>query len=273
VTVSTPLEDDFTDILSKAQSGWNLDDTELARQAGIQPGEWRFLKSGHPDEESLKKVAPVLRLEPGALLEIAGKRYKPAPVSAIDGLHSFSSRFHGMFVNSHMAWDPATRAAAAFDTGAEASPMLEFARRHGLEIQSIFLTHTHADHIADLEALRKKTGARVWVSEREPLQNAETFSPGEVFELGGLRVETRSTFGHSPGGTTYVIRGLQLPVAIVGDALFAGSMGGGRFSFRDALETNRSGIFTLPGETILCPGHGPNTTVDEQKHSNPFFAD
>ena len=70
---------------------------------------------------------------------------------------------------------------------------------------------------------------------------------------------------------TYVVNGLDKQVAIVGDALFAGSMGGGMVSYPDALRTNREKIISLPNETVLCPGHGPMTTVGEEKKHNPFF--
>jgi hydroxyacylglutathione hydrolase len=62
------------------------------------------------------------------------------------------------------------------------------------------------------------------------------------------------------------------PVAVVGDSMFAGSIGGGMVSYVDALRNNREQILTLPDSTIICPGHGPLTTVREQKHANPFFA-
>jgi glyoxylase-like metal-dependent hydrolase (beta-lactamase superfamily II) len=61
-------------------------------------------------------------------------------------------------------------------------------------------------------------------------------------------------------------------LAIVGDAIFAGSMGGGAVSYEEALRTNRQSIFTLPDNTVLCPGHGPLTTVGEEKRNNPFFS-
>ena len=60
-------------------------------------------------------------------------------------------------------------------------------------------------------------------------------------------------------------------MAIVGDALFAQSMGGGMVSYRDALETNRKALFTLPDDTVVCPGHGPMTSIGEEKRVNPFF--
>ena len=62
-----------------------------------------------------------------------------------------------------------------------------------------------------------------------------------------------------------------MPVAMVGDAIFAGSMGGGMISYENALQTNREKILSLSNETIICPGHGPMTTVIEEKKNNPFF--
>ena len=70
---------------------------------------------------------------------------------------------------------------------------------------------------------------------------------------------------------TYLIKGLERTVAIVGDAIFAGSMGGGMVSYDDALRTNKEKILSLSEDTILCPGHGPMTTISEEKANNPFF--
>ena len=89
--------------------------------------------------------------------------------------------------------------------------------------------------------------------------------------MGALRLETRLTSGHSVGGITYVVSGLARPVAVVGDALFAGSMGGGMVSYADALANNRRHILSLPDPTVVCPGHGPLSTVGEEKQHNPFF--
>ena len=81
--------------------------------------------------------------------------------------------------------------------------------------------------------------------------------------------------GHAEDGVTYVVGNWSEDapyVAIVGDTIFAGSMGGGNFSYEDAIRNNLEKILTLPNDTILCPGHGPLTTVAEEKAHNPFFA-
>jgi len=93
---------------------------------------------------------------------------------------------------------------------------------------------------------------------------------GNRFEIGKLKVEARLTNGHSPGGTSYVIEGLAAPVALVGDSLFAGSMGGAPNAYTLALRNNREKLMTLPAETIFCPGHGPMTTVAEERQHNPL---
>jgi len=217
------------------------------------------------------KVAPVLGLNGPALCELARDEWSPKKIGALDGLEQFNTDYHGMAVNAYLVWDPASRVAAAFDTGGDSSEMIRFAERHKLNVQLILLTHAHPDHVADLPGLREETGANVFTPAGEPVPGAEPIEEKKQFRLGNLEIESRLTWGHSPGGMTYVVTGLARPVAIVGDSLFAGSMGGGNVSYRDALQNNLKKILTLPDETIICPGHGPVTTVGEEKQHNSFF--
>jgi glyoxylase-like metal-dependent hydrolase (beta-lactamase superfamily II) len=136
----------------------------------------------------------------------------------------------------------------------------------------ILLTHTHPDHIEDLDGLSSGSGAPLYAPENEPVADATIIGEGDEFELGSLLIETRLTSGHSAGGLTYVVRGLARPIAIVGDSMFAGSMGGGAVSYDDAVRNNVEKILSLPDNTIICPGHGPLTTVGKEKRENPFFA-
>jgi glyoxylase-like metal-dependent hydrolase (beta-lactamase superfamily II) len=150
--------------------------------------------------------------------------------------------------------------------------MVKFAAERKLRVQLTLLTHTHPDHIAGLAKLKSVTGAAAFVCKLEALPGAESFEAGRKFTAGNLQIETRQTTGHSLGGITYVVHGLPRRIAVVGDSMFAGSMGGGMVSYQDALRNNREHILTLPEDTILCPGHGPLTTVGEEKVHNPFFA-
>lgn len=267
--MSSSLEDNFSDVLGKAQRGLNLTTADLAARTGATARQIESVLDGHFDRGVLEKLAPALGLNPAALAGLP--QYEPEPVT-VDGLAAFSTPFGGITVNAYLVWDTQSKRAAAFDTGADCGAMLKFLKHRALILDSIFLTHAHRDHIADLARLRSETGARAHISSREALDAAEPFEEGTEFHCGALRIETRLTWGHSRGGTTYVVHGLARPVAVVGDAMFAGSMGGGMVSYGDALRTNQEKILTLPPETVLCPGHGPMTTVAAERQNNPFFA-
>lgn len=265
-----PLEDSYADIVGKAMRGQKLADGDVAGRAGISAAAVQSLREGTFDEAAARAVAPVLGLGAAQLAAAGLKSWFPQPVE-VAGLAQFNTPYEDMTVNSYLAWDAASREAVAFDTGADCGEMLDLLQREKLTLKLILLTHTHGDHIFDLDRLREKTGAPAYVGDRESVEGAEKFAAGRAFTCGALQIESRLTWGHSPGGITYVIRGLARPVAVVGDAVFAGSMGGGGISYPDALATNRQEILSLPDNTVLCPGHGPLSTVGEQKQHNPFF--
>src|SRR5438093_6544186 len=266
-----PLEDNVSDILGKAQRGLRISDTELAEKARVNSQTIHQLREGDFDELALLRVAPVLGLAGRALCELARSEWHPKKIDEREGLAQFNTQYHGMAVNAYLVWDPTTRAAAAFDTGADCSEMVRVAKREKLNWKLILLTHAHSDHVADLRPLREATGAEVFTPARESVPGAETIEEGKRFRLGNLESDTRLTWGQSPASRTYVVNGRARPIAIVGDSLFAGSMGGGNVSYDDALRNNLEKILTLPDETIICPGHGPVTTVGEEKQHNSFF--
>lgn len=268
-----PLEDSYLDIIGKAQRGQKLSNSALAQKAGLREADVENVHDGATtDPQVLEKIANSLGLGAKALQDAAAGDWKPEPLD-LPGLRIFTTQFDDMAVNSFLIWDEDSKQAVALDTGSDVQEMLDFAKEHSLKIGTILITHTHGDHVYDLDRLKEKTGAPAYVGDKEPaLAGAEPFAAGRAFQVGKLTVETRLTWGHAQGGITYVVRGLGRPVAVVGDAIFAGSMGGGMVSYPDALRTNREEILTLPDNTILCPGHGPLTTVGEQKTHNPFFA-
>ena len=224
------------------------------------------------------RLASQLNLHAPALFEMAKGAWYPEPVE-MEGLAAFNTPFpirgyQEMTVNSYLVWDPTSKKAAAFDTGANVEGMLEVIKAKGLSLSMVCLTHTHDDHIAALPALLEATGnPPVWASAHEPYKGAEIFEPGKCLFIGYLQIDTCLTSGHSPGGTTFVISGLGRPVAVVGDSLFCCSQGGAPDNFKEALDNNRKHILSLPDETVVCPGHGPMTSVGEEKEHNPFFAE
>ena len=267
VHMSLPLEDTFADIIGKAQRGLKFADTALTQRAV------EALKSGNYDSSDLDAAAQALGLGKDRLVKLAQGAYQPAAV-AVDGLAQLTTPYEDFTVNAYVVWDPATKAAVVFDTGADATPILDLIQKEALQVNLIFITHTHPDHISELDTLMAATGGvPIFCNAREPHAAAKSFEITDTLEwqTGGLTIQPRSTWGHSRGGTTYLVKGLARPVAIVGDAVFAGSMGGGIVSYADALETNRTQILTLPDDTVIASGHGPLTSVGEEKINNPFF--
>ena len=266
-----PLEDNFNDVLGKAQRGLQLSDEQLAKTASVSLKELSQAKAGQFEEGIVRKLAPVLNLGTDALVALGKKTWYPNDPGEVAGLACFTTPYSDITVNSYLVWDPKTDQGVCFDTGADSTEMLKFAADRNIRIQLILLTHTHPDHIADLARLKKTTMAAAFVCKLEAIEGAESFEAGKRFTVGPLQIETRQTSGHSRGGITFVIAGLPRRIAVVGDSMFASSMGGGGVSYEDALRNNREKILTLPEDTILCPGHGPLTTVGEEKVHNPFF--
>ena len=272
--MSIPLEDTVADIIGKAQRGLGLDDDALAKRLSLSAYELSVAKEiKHAPAEVVDKLAEALELDARSLRGMAEGTYTPVVRSPDTGFFMANTTYGDMTVNAYLVWDKETGLAAAFDSGGDATPLIEEIKKRKLKLQDVYLTHTHIDHVTDLDRLCEKVGGSIGVHVPEPekVGGAAPFKPGVTFSLGRLHIESRDTSGHSPAGTTYHIHGLDTPLAIVGDALFAGSVGGIRSDYHTALKLIRDNILSAQDNTILAPGHGPLTTVKQEKEHNPFF--
>ena len=227
------------------------------------------------DDTVIRRIARPLKLSAAALEELAHKRFYPVAPVFPRGFAMFNTTYEDMTVNSYLIWDSGSRLAAAFDTGADCTAMLDTIHAEHLTLRYLFITHTHDDHLAALPALTAAAPkAEVWSSELEPVDHpgAKTFKENAHFHLGELAIKTLLTCGHSPGMTTFLVTGLSWPLAIVGDSIFSCSMGGSPTRYADQLRNNRDKILPLARDTIIAPGHGPLTTLALEKKHNPFFA-
>lgn len=192
-------------------------------------------------------------------------------------------------MNCYLVADEATREGVVVDPGDETEALLDRIRGEGLKIHALLLTHGHVDHALRAQDLKEALGVPLYAHPGDlPLlevlpQQAMRFGllPGRVpvvdgpleggtdFQAGPLTLRVLHTPGHSPGGVTLVAGS----AAFVGDAIFAGSIGrtdlpGG--DHRLLARSIREKIYALPDDTVLYPGHGPTTTVGEEKRTNPF---
>jgi hydroxyacylglutathione hydrolase len=272
------LEDHLGDILRKARAMSGVSAAAAATAAGISETALADLeKSGNISGHKINFTALAHALGLNAQkLEGIAKGWLPSAkdLSSWGELRVFTTAGEDLTVNCYLVWDAVTRDAALFDTGLDAKPVLDCIAENTLQLRHIFITHSHWDHVDALPKIREAwPKARVHSNSKSaPVDQRNKSS--EIVHLGGLRVTHRETPGHAEDGVTYLVGNWQEDaphVAIVGDTIFAGSMGRGNDSWELARQTVREQILSLPAETLLCPGHGPLTTVAEDKAHNPFF--
>jgi len=271
------LEDHVGDIVRKARAMSGVSVEAAARASGLSAAEFSALEESGRSLAlpNFRALAEAVGLSPAKLEGIAnGWTPTNKDLNNWHELKWIATDSGGMAVNCFLVWDEVSREAALFDTGWEADPVLALVKENQLQLRHIFVTHSHHDHIAALGDLRAAfPKARLHSSSRSaPVDQRNR--PNDFIHLGSLRITNRDTPGHAEDGTTYIIGTWpeDAPhVAIVGDALFAGSIGRGNQSWELARNKVREQILTLPPETLVCPGHGPLTTVAEEKEHNPFF--
>ncbi|MCC6231692.1 MAG: MBL fold metallo-hydrolase [Verrucomicrobiales bacterium] len=272
------LEDHAGDVARKARlmSGVPLEQVALA--GGVAVALWEaFERDGRPPMGlEWSAAASVLELHAASWRALAeGWLPREVDPGRWQEWRVISTEGNGMSVNAFLVWDPVSRVAALFDTGFDAAPVFELSERHRLEVQHLFLTHTHRDHVAALEPLRARFPRLQLHTDYHGAPASQRNRADSPVEVGCLRIAYRPTPGHADDGATYLVTGFagDAPaLAVVGDAVFAGSMGGAPGKGTLAKARIREAILSLPPATLICPGHGPVTTVGEEQRHNPFFA-
>ena len=198
---------------------------------------------------------------------------------------------NGIFAeNCYLVVDEAARECAIVDPGEEAGLILHKLQDTGARPVAIWITHAHLDHVLGLARVQAETGAPVWLHPADrPLFDAvprqaaayglrceplpppdQAWAHGDVARVGTLTFEVRHTPGHAPGHVVLVTDGHVLG----GDVLFAGSIGrtdlpGG--DFETLLASIERELLSLPDDTIVHTGHGPDTTIGRERRTNPFL--
>jgi len=170
-----------------------------------------------------------------------------------------------------------TREAAVIDPGMEsereAEPILDFIKQNSLHIKYIINTHGHPDHVAGNALMKEATGAPILIHENHSahVQAADRkLRDGDVIQVGTLKLVVLHTPGHTKDGISL----LGDKVVFTGDALFAGSVGRTDFiggSYEELIRSIKTKLLCLPDSFKVYSGHGPPTTIGDEKRHNPFL--
>jgi len=194
--------------------------------------------------------------------------------------------------NCSIIGDETTREAMVIDPGDNIEDVLAIVRQHNLEVKQIVITHAHIDHVGGAMKLRAQTGAPIllnqndyallkmldvqatWIGVAAPGDVAieASIADGESLRTGSLTANVLHTPGHTEGSICLYFPAEKLLIA--GDTLFARSIGrtdlpGG--SYEKIMRSLRDRVLTLPDDTVVIPGHGPRTTIGEEREENPFL--
>jgi hydroxyacylglutathione hydrolase len=194
--------------------------------------------------------------------------------------------------NCSVIGDDTTHEAMVIDPGDDIEDVLAVIAKHNLQVKQIVITHAHIDHVGGAMKLRAATGAPIllnqndygllkmldmqakWVGMASPgsVEIDQSVAQADTLKAGSLVASVIHTPGHTEGSVCLYFPAEQKLIA--GDTLFAGSIGrtdlpGG--SFDKIIDSLREKVLALPDETIVVPGHGPLTTIGEERESNPFL--
>ena len=195
-------------------------------------------------------------------------------------------------VNCYILGDEETKEAVVIDPGGNEEDILEALNYHGLQLKTIIDTHGHFDHVDANQPLKNATGAKIAIHEIDapmlgkPSAEAMFFTgnrlrlsqadillkEGDIITFGKYNLKVLHTPGHTPGHISLLME--NHPYVYVGDLLFAGSIGRTDFpggSFEALINAVKTKIFPLGDHYSVFPGHGPVTTVGQERKYNPFF--
>lgn len=275
-----PLEDELGDVLDKAMRGCGLEESDVATRAGIPVERLRSVIDycEKLSTEEINRVAQVLNLQSVGLHAVASEAYPLPDISGLPCcLYPLRMR-HGIGVaNSYLVADCTNDVGILFDAGTEAEGIWRSWPAKINRVAAVFLTHYETEHTGGLSAIRERFRdvAVFGPADEDRPAGVVALGDGAVVNEAGFSIEVCSTPGHVEAHHCYRITQSCAPqgrpLLISGDLLFAGSIGGA-FHCCKRLHSSLDRIVAgSPLETVVAPGHGPLTTILNERKFNPFI--
>jgi hydroxyacylglutathione hydrolase len=271
------LEDDFSDVLRKSQRGAGIASEALEKATGLAAETIEGWKRGEgvATEDEARALAPYLRLDPGKFADLAAQRWHPHVALPSDVRHHPHDPHPS---NGYLFFLDDGKTAALIDPAGLPSTLMRAVNEGPYTLRYILITHKHADHCdatADVAKAYPKAQIVMHKSDSHAIgslaKSALPIVDGDELPFGEhAAIRMLHTPGHTDGSSCFLFRS----TLFTGDTLFAGSVGGtfGDVStYDDIIDSVRFKLFALDDATVIMPGHGPPSTIGEEKAHNPFF--
>jgi glyoxylase-like metal-dependent hydrolase (beta-lactamase superfamily II) len=275
-----PLEDELGDVLEKAMHHARLTPEALAARTDITAGRIRDAIDYRPDLscDELRRIATALRLNEVGLCALGTGGYPKPAIGALPFCLWPLRMPHGIGVaNAYLVGECGSSRAVLFDTGAGIMPLDAVWPASIRQLDAVFLTHVEAEHAGGLCDIVARFGvAAAFVPSGATAPCGRAMGEGEKKAFGPLEIAAFATPGHAAAHNCYLVRapGARKGGALLvsGDLVFAGSVGGAYFSHEQLRSNLRRVLHAVPAGTVIAPGHGPLTTVENELKYNPFVA-
>ncbi len=273
-----PLEDELGDVLDKSLRHAGLTESAAAERAGVELVRLRDAIDYRYDlsDAEIGRLASVLQLNEVGLSALAHGQY-PLPEIGVLPFCVWPLRMeYGIgVVNAYLVGECGGSRGLLFDVGPSLSALTEVWPRSIKHVDAVFLTHVELEHAGGLCDVAEKFGTEaVFVPVGASASCSAPMGEGETRTFGSFNVTAFSTPGHSAAHNCYLITVPSAPgsapLLISGDLVFAGSAGGGYFCHRQLQTHLRRVLESVPANTVIAPGHGPLTTVENERRFNPF---
>jgi glyoxylase-like metal-dependent hydrolase (beta-lactamase superfamily II) len=274
-----PLEDELGDVLEKAMRRAGLNEGELGARARVEPGKILDAIDYRPalDVAELRRLAAALGLNEVGLCALGVDRYPRPDIQGLPFCVWPLHMPHGIgTVNAYLVGECGSSEAILFDTGAGIAALEAAWPAAVKRVTAVFLTHVETEHVGGLCEVVSRFGvSAAFVPDGAEAPCGRPAGEGEIKTFGPLEIRVFRTPGDAPAQNCYHVRAPAArsgrTLLVSGDLVFAGSAVGGYLSHEQLEKQIRRILNAVPASSVIAPGHGPMTTVENELRYNPFL--